>query len=131
MKGALLRGGAWLLPLLLLASCAGYEAIPWHEEPGQARAIQALGERLAAGLERGVEASDFDVNRLRARDAPAREGEPQPYRVIVAGFPEAGTGRRTEFSRQAEEALRRALGRSKQFRIIDGGEGVAWQEAKA
>ena len=130
MKGVVFRAG-WFLPLLLLlASCAGYEAIPWHEAPGRAGAVQALGERLASGLADGVGKADIKLSRIRARQVRGKEEEEKVSRVVVAGFPEARTGVRTAFSRQVEEAVRRALGRSKQFRLVDGGEGVAWQEAK-
>lgn len=128
MKGARFRFWPLLLPLLL-ASCAGYEAIPWREPPGRAGAVQALGERLVAGLGEGVREARVNVGRIRAVD-PRAQAEAAVLRVVVAGFPEARTGLRTAFSRQVEEAVRRALGRSARFRVIDGGEGVAWQEAK-
>ena len=120
----------YLIFPLLLASCAGYEPIPWYEAPGRAGAVQALGERLAAGLADGVKKADIKLSRIRARQVRGKEEEEGVFRVVVAGCPEARTGVRTSFSRQVEEAVRRALSRSKQFQIVDGGEGIAWQEAK-
>jgi hypothetical protein len=49
--------------------------------------------------------------------------------VVIAAFPEARIGLRTEFSAQIERALRRALGASPLFEVVGGEEGVAWQEA--
>ncbi|OGL65195.1 MAG: hypothetical protein A3J27_06840 [Candidatus Tectomicrobia bacterium RIFCSPLOWO2_12_FULL_69_37] len=128
MRGALSRLCLLLAPVLL-ASCAGHEAIPWREAPGRAGAVRAMGERLAAGLAEGVKVAGVNVGRFRAVD-PRAPAEAAVLRVVVAGFPEARTGARTPFSRQVEEAVRRALARSARFRVVDGGEGVAWQEAR-
>ncbi|MBI2177234.1 MAG: hypothetical protein HYU38_02640, partial [Candidatus Tectomicrobia bacterium] len=81
MKGARFRFWPLLLPLLL-ASCAGYEAIPWREPPGRAGAVQALGERLVAGLGEGVREARVNVGRIRAVD-PRAQAEAAVLRVVV------------------------------------------------
>ena len=121
----------FLLASLFLMSCANYLPIPWQDASGQADSARAAGARLAAGLAEGLRKSDFkNVSRFKARPDPSKEME-TVLRIAVAGFPEARTGVRTAFSLQVEEAVRRALGASGQFRIVDGGEGVSWQEAKS
>ncbi len=110
--------------LLLLGACARYLPVRWQEAPGRADSVAQAGARLAESLEAGLRA----YRRDRIRGAGALS-ENRPLRVVIAAFPEARIGLRTEFSAQIERALRRALGASPLFEVVGGEEGVAWQEA--
>ncbi|MDP6484658.1 MAG: hypothetical protein QGH70_12565, partial [Nitrospinota bacterium] len=104
-----------LIFLLLPGACARYLPVRWQEAPGRADSVAQAGARLAESLEAGLRA----YRRERRGGAGAPSGK-RPLRVIIASFPEARTGLRTEFSAQVERSLRRALGASPLFEVVGG-----------
>lgn len=112
-----------LLPFLF--SCARYIPIPWRDVPGKMGSAEAAGRRLAASLEAGLRAR----RKAEARGKKKAPGSYRPLRIVVAAFAEARSGVRTLLSERIERAVRAALSRSPLFEVVDGGAGLAWQEA--
>jgi len=120
---------ALLALVLVLAGCGAYEAISWKDVNGRGDSLPALGEGLVSSLAADVIKGRNEIFSIRpgARES-SRKSLPS-LKVIIAAFPEARSGLRTEFSRKIEQAVRVALKKSVLFSIIDGGDGISWQEA--
>lgn len=121
----------FLVVLFALPACGRYEPILWREMPGRIGSVSGMGKKMVSALE-------IEAEKKRARLFPQRTGGPVvgnenpsavSLKLIVAGFPEARSGLRTKFSEKIENAIRSALEKSRMFEIVDGGEGISWQEA--
>ncbi len=116
--------------LSALTACSGYDPVPWRDALEGEKSLAAFGRRMVAVLESGVKKNrlKLDPNVTDSRDEISRRASLAPLRIVVVAFPEARTGLRTEFSKKIERAIREALGRSGTFHIVDGGDGLSWQE---
>ncbi len=114
-----------------LMSCARYEAIPWQEVPGQTPSVAEVGAKIVSALEVEVFRNQKKLLRRRSGSRSDRRGRSpgRALRIVLAAFSEARTGLRTGFSEKLEEAVRGALELSPLFEVVDGGNGVSWQEA--
>ncbi|MDA0999464.1 MAG: hypothetical protein O2807_02950 [bacterium] len=119
-----LRALAVFLLVPLLATCARYVPIPWRDVAGEGLRVESIGRELTASLEAGLR--EAWMKEASERKAPLRK---EPLRIVIAAFSEARTEVRTVLSGRIERAVRAALSRSPLFEIVDGGAGVAWQEA--
>ncbi|MBT4095573.1 MAG: hypothetical protein HOE85_16550 [Nitrospinaceae bacterium] len=128
MKNHGLRA-ALLALVFILAGCGAYEAISWKDVGGSGNSLPVLGEGLVSSLAVDVIEGRNKIFLARSgRQELSRKNLPS-LKVIVAAFPEARSGLRTAFSRKIEQAVRQALEKSALFAVIDGGDGVSWQEA--
>lgn len=128
MKNHGLRA-ALLAFVLVLAGCSAYEPIPWKEVTGGGDSLPALGAGLVSSLAADVikGRNEIFLARPGAREV-SRKNLPALH-VIVAAFPEARSGLRTALSQKIEQAVREALDKSALFSVVDGGDGVSWQES--
>ncbi len=127
MKNHGLRA-ALLALVLILAGCSAYEAISWKEVTGGGDSLPALGEGLVSSLAADVIEGRNEIFLARSGAHGLSLKNLPSLKVIVAAFPEARSGLRTGFSREIERAIRAALEKSAMFAVIDGGDGVSWQE---
>ncbi len=116
---------------VILAACARYEPIPWQDVFGQIPSVAEAGGKIVSALEKEVRRNRKVISGRRRGDRSAQnDGLPRRgLRVVIAAFPEARTGLRTGFSERIEKAIRGALEKSALFEVIDGGNGVSWQES--
>ncbi len=116
--------------LSALTACSGYVPVPWRDALEGEKSLAAFGRRMVAVLESEVKKNRIKLNPNLAdsRDRDSKLASATPLRIVVVAFPEARTGLRTEFSRKIEGAIREALERSGTFHIVDGGDGLSWQE---
>ncbi len=116
-----------------LAACARYEAIPWKDVPGPTASVSEAAGKIVSSLEGEVRRNRKIISRRGRRgrtvENKGRSDKPRALRIVIAAFPEARTGLRTGFSERLEKAVRAALVKSPLFEVIDGGNGVSWQEA--
>lgn len=120
----------WVILTASLVACARYEAVPWKDIPGENASIAETGRRIVELLEEEVRENWKQLKLgIRAYRNKEKNSELHPIRIVLAAFPEARTGFRTGFSVRIEKAIRNAFESSSIFQVIDGGDGVRWQEA--
>ncbi len=112
-----------LLSVLLVTSCAPrYEPIPWRDAGERHTVLEKAAQGLIDAL--AVSLKDGEYRK------PPRYGEKdEPLRVVLATFSEAHSGARTHLSLRLERVLRRLLGASDVFHVVDRETSVRWQEA--
>jgi len=121
-----------MLGIFVLLACGRYEPIPWRDLPGRISSVSDLGKKMVFALE-------GEIKRNRVRLFSQHTGRPAAQNknlslvslnLIIAGFPDVRSGFRTQLSEKIENSIRGALKKSRVFNIVDGGDGISWQEAE-